>query len=265
MLQTVSVDAVAATLPAALAAAAVSRLLIGDGRLFRVPDVPVTGAREYLLYAVTGVVAGLAGIVFSTTLCHTVRGCDTVWRDRPAWARPILGGVLLGVLLLALPPLYGVGVPVVVAGVDGRYTLAVLLVLLAGKILATSLTFGIGGYGGVFMPTLFVGAMSGSALGTVVHQVFPGLAGAPIHCGLIGMSAAFIAATRAPVTGIVMLLELTGDYDMAVPLMVAAVPALLVGGLRSGESPYVGTLLRQVPGVERPRAGASVAVSSEPF
>lgn len=247
VLNTLAADAFVAALSAALAASAVSGLFLGDSRLFRVIDPPSAGVANYVLYAGTGVVTGLIGIGFSGVLHATVRGGDALWRNRPAWPRPIVGGVLLGALLLVLPPLYGVGVPVITAGVDGRYALGMLIVLLLGKILATSLTLGIGGYGGVFMPTLFVGAMAGDALGTEVHQLLPSISGPPSHYALIGMSAALIGATRAPVTGIVLLLELTGDYDIAVPLMIAAVPAVAISMLRPADSPYIGVLMRRIP------------------
>ncbi|MFI5783242.1 chloride channel protein [Nocardia sp. NPDC051570] len=243
----VTAEAFTAVLPAALAAVAVSRVLLGSGRLLPVVDLPVPVAANYLLYAGAGLVAGAVGVVFSVVLQHIVGGCDALWRGRPEWARPIAGGLLLGAVLLVLPPLYGVGIPVITAGVDGRYGLGLLIVLMVGKMLATGITFGIGGYGGVFMPTLFVGAMCGDALGVLAYQLFPGVAGSPSHYAVIGMSAAFIGATRAPVTGVVLLLELTGDYGIAVPLLVAAVPALLVAVPRSAEVPYIGRILRRIP------------------
>ncbi|MFI1920229.1 chloride channel protein [Nocardia sp. NPDC020380] len=247
VLNTLAADAFAAALSAALSAAAVSGLLLGDTRWFHAIDLPAAGAANCVLYAVTGVVTGLAGAGFSTLLHTMVRGGDVLWRNRAEWARPIAGGAVLGALLVTVPPLYGVGVPVIAAGVDGRYAVGVLVVLMLGKMLATGLTLGIGGYGGVFMPTLFVGAMGGEALGELLSRLLPDLAGSPGNYAVIGMSAALIGATRAPVTGIVLLLELTGDYDMALPLMIAAVPAVAVSMLRSTRSPYIGMLLRSIP------------------
>ncbi|MFI1920463.1 chloride channel protein [Nocardia sp. NPDC020380] len=247
VLDTLAAEAFAAALSAALTAAAVSGLLLGDARLFRAIDIPAAGAANYGLYAVTGAVTGLLGVGFSALLHMIVRGGDLLWHNRAEWARPIVGGAVLGALLLAVPPLYGVGVPVISAGVDGRYAVGMLVVLMLGKMLATGLTLGIGGYGGVFMPTLFVGAMGGEALGELISRLLPGVAGAPGHYALIGMSAALIGATRAPITAVVLLLELTGDYVMALPLMVAAVPAVAVSMLRSSRSPYIGVLLRSIP------------------
>ncbi len=111
VLHTVAADAFAAVLPAALTAAAVGRALTGDTRLFALPDFPVPGAGNYLLYAVTGLAGGVLGATFSATLRRTVHSYDALWHNRPAWARPIVGGVFLGAVLLALPPLYGVGIP----------------------------------------------------------------------------------------------------------------------------------------------------------
>ena len=97
---------------------------------------------------------------------------DRVWRG-PEWLRPGVGGLLLGLLLIALPEMYGVGYPVLERAVDGRYAAGFLLVLLIGKTVATSLTMSIGGSGGVFAPSLFMGAMLGSAYGQAIHAVFP--------------------------------------------------------------------------------------------
>lgn len=99
-----------------------------------------------------------------------------------------VGGVLLGGVLLVLPPMYGVGYPVLSNGVAGTYSIAFLFALLAGKAVATSLTIGIGGSGGVFAPSLFIGAMLGSSYGQIMHQLAPGVAGPAGAYGLIGMA-----------------------------------------------------------------------------
>ena len=110
---------------------------------------------------------------------------DRLWRG-PDWLRPAAGGILLGLLLLAVPQMYGVGYPVLEQAVGGQYVILVLLGLLAAKILATSLTMWIGGSGGVFAPSLFMGAMLGSAYGAVAHHLLPGLAVPPAPTGWSG-------------------------------------------------------------------------------
>ncbi len=123
--------------------------------------------RSTLLFALLGLVAGAVGIGFTRVLYLVEDACDLLWKATrgPEWLRPAVGGVLLGLLLLALPQMYGVGYPVLEHGEAGQYALAFLAVLVVGKVLATSLTLGIGGSGGVFAPSLFIGAMVGAAFG----------------------------------------------------------------------------------------------------
>nr|WP_329956424.1 chloride channel protein [Catenulispora pinistramenti] len=129
-----------------------------------------------LLFAALGVLAGAVGVAFSKILYWIQDLCDWAWRW-PEWARPAVGGLLLGGLLLLLPEMYGVGYPVLGNAVAGRYAIGFLVLLLVGKIVATSLTIGIGDSGGVFAPSLFLGAMLGSAFGILAHDVFGVAAG----------------------------------------------------------------------------------------
>jgi CIC family chloride channel protein len=145
-----------------------------------------------------------------------------------------------------------VGYPVLENAVDGHYVIWMLLVLLVGKMFATSLTIGIGGSGGVFAPTLFVGAMAGTAFGTVAHDLFPTVTESPGAYGLIGMAAALGGATRAPITAVVILFELTGEYSIILPLMAAVVMAAGTGHLLSKDTIYTAKLWRRGIDVEAP-------------
>jgi CIC family chloride channel protein len=194
--------------------------------------------------------------------------CDRVWRG-PEWARPAAGGLLLGALLLVLPEMYGVGYPVLENAVGGRYTIAFLLVLLLGKMAATSLTIGIGGSGGVFAPSLFMGAVLGAAYGAAAGHLFPTVAGPVGAYGLIGMGAVFAGAARAPITAVVIMFELTGEYTIILPLMAAIVLATLAGRALSTDTIYTlklrrrGIDLDQAPGEMR-LAGRTVGTVMEP-
>ena len=127
---------------------------------------------QYLLFAALGLLAGVVGVAFTRILYAIEDACDWAWRG-PEWLRPAVGGVLLGGLLLVLPQMYGVGYPVLGNGVAGKYAIAFLVVLLVGKMIATSLTIGIGGSGGVFAPSLFIGAMLGAAYGQTCTTSLP--------------------------------------------------------------------------------------------
>jgi len=147
--------------------------------------------------------------------------CDRAWGSRPEWARPAVGGIALGLVLLALPQMYGVGYPVMYKAVAGDYVLWFLLVLAAGKILVCSLTLGIGGSGGVFAPSLFIGVTSGMALGEIAVHLAGAAAGPPALYAVVAMGAVFSSATRAPLTSVASVLEMTGDYALALPVMMA--------------------------------------------
>jgi CIC family chloride channel protein len=204
----------------AVVASVTGRAFLGDTPFLSLPTFTLVSPVEYLLYTVLGVLAGLVGVAFIRAMYTTEDVVDRFWRW-PEWARPAVGGFGLGVILLILPQLYGVGYPVIQRGVGGEYVLWFLLVLVIGKMLATSVTIGIGGSGGVFAPSLFMGAMLGSAFGQVAHGALPGLTGSAGAYALVGMGAVFAGATRAPITAVIIMFELTGEYTIILPLMLA--------------------------------------------
>jgi CIC family chloride channel protein len=239
-------------------AAAIGRIAFGSGAFLSLPDFSVHAPVEYLLYAGLGVVAALAGVAFVKVLYGTEDLADRLWRG-PDWARPAVGGVVLGLLLLVLPEMYGVGYPVLEHAIDGRYAIAFLLALLVGKLLATSVTMGIGGSGGVFAPSLFMGAVLGSAFGAVAHGALGASVPAAGAYGLVGMGAVFAAAARAPITAVIIIFELTGDYRIILPLMVAVAIATAISRALSPGTIYTLKLRRRGIDVERPAARGPMA------
>jgi H+/Cl- antiporter ClcA len=117
--------------------------------------------RNYLLVAVLAMIAALMGLAFKNVLYKIEDWCDALWKGRPEWARPVVLGLAFGLLLLALPQMYGVGYPVMFKATAGGYAVWFLVVLAFGKILATSVSMGIGGSGGIFAPSLFIGVTTG--------------------------------------------------------------------------------------------------------
>ena len=144
-----------------------------------------------------------------------------------------------------MPELYGVGYPPLENAIRGQWAIWFLLLLLAGKMLATSLTISIGGSGGVFAPSLFMGAMLGSAYGHGIHHFLPGSTAAAGAYGLVGMGAVFAAAARAPITAVIIIFELTGEYRIILPLMFAIVLATGVSRRLSRETIYTLKLRRR--------------------
>src|SRR5690606_21961953 len=176
----------------------------------------------------------------------------------PGWVQPTIGGLLLGILGLLIPRLfpflsydvmpdiYGGGYEPIMQALGGEMLLLPAFVLIWLKILATDLTLGSGGSGGVFAPSLFMGAMTGAAFGQVVNAFFPGIAAPPGAYALVGMGAVFAGSAHAPITAVVMLFELTGDYRIILPLMLTIIIALIFAiKLLVHESLYTRKLARR--------------------
>jgi chloride channel protein, CIC family len=229
---------------AAVAANVVARAFFGDAVFLHLPPFTIHHVAEYGYYAVLGVIAGGGGVLFSKILYGIEDLCDWLWRG-PEWARPAVGGVFLGGLLLALPEMYGVGYPVLDNIVDGRYAVGFVLILLIGKLCATSLTIGIGGSGGVFAPSLFCGAALGEAFGLIAHHVTPGVVTSPGAYALVGMGALFAGAARAPITAVLILFELTGEYSIILPIMLAVVAATAISKAITPDTIYLLKLRRR--------------------
>ena len=207
----------------------------------------------YLLVAVLALAAGLIGVGFKTFLYWLEDFVDELWEGRPEWARPAVGGVALGVVLLALPQMYGVGYPVMGKVLAGQYALWFIAILMFGKILASSLTLSIGGSGGVFAPSLFIGAMAGMAFGTLVHNVFGPAVGPPALYAVVAMGGVFAAAAQAPLTAIASVAEMTGNFRLTLPIMLACGIAAAVSKQLTYGSIYTTKLLRRGIDIERPR------------
>jgi CIC family chloride channel protein len=232
----------------------IGRAAFGNQPFLPLPAFSVTSGWDYLLYALLGVVAAFVGVAFIKVL-YGMEDVFDRWWPGPMWLRPATGGLLLGGLLLALPQMYGVGYPVLERGIEGHYHGGFLVLLLAGKLLAVSLTIAIGGSGGVFAPSLFMGAMLGTAYGDLAHLLFPGAAGPAGAYGLIGMGAVFAGAARAPITAVLIIFELTGDYRIVLPLMAAIVLATIASTVLSTDTIYTLKLRRRGIDLQRGRAG----------
>jgi CIC family chloride channel protein len=244
ILRTFTAEAFGVVVLASVTASIVGRAAFGDTPFLVLPAFRLHSVAEYPLFLLLGVVAGLVGVLFTRVLYGIEDLCDWAWRF-PERLRPAVGGLLVGGLLLALPEMYGVGYPVLERSVHGQYALWFLLVLVAGKIVATSLTIGVGGSGGVFAPSLFIGAATGAAFGAVAHDAAPGLVGPVGAYALVGMAAVFAGAARAPITAVLILFELTGEYVIILPLMAAVVVATFVSRVLSPDTVYTLKLTRR--------------------
>jgi CIC family chloride channel protein len=272
ILRELSVEAVFTVMLSAMIANVIGRAFFGAAPFFsQLPaGIELHHTYNYLLVALLAVFAALIGIGFQKLLYAIEDGCDKVWGNRPEWARPAIGGLLLGLLLLAVPQLYGVGYPVMYHAVAGNYAIWLLLALAVGKMVAAGLTIGIGGSGGVFAPSLFVGATSGMAFGEIANHLLGPAAGQPALYAIVGMGAVFAAAARGPLTALASVVEMTGDFAVSLPVMLAIAIATVTSRALSYGTIYTTKLLRRGTDIDRPRANhafseLTVADAMHPF
>lgn len=244
LLGSFAVSSFGAVVLSSVVASVIGRAFLGDAPFLDLPEFTVNSHGEYLLYVVLGLLAAGVALLFVKVLYGIEDLADKIWKG-PEWLRPGVGGLLLGLVLLALPQMYGVGYPVLENAVNGKYAIAFLLILLVGKIFATSLTIGIGGSGGVFAPSLFLGAVLGAAFGQTMNYLFPGLGINPGVYALVAMAAVFSGAARAPITAVIILFELTGEYSIILPLMLAVVVATGAVSALTKDTIYTKKLLRR--------------------
>ena len=249
----------------AVTASVIGRTVFGDVPAFIIPvEYGINSLWEFAFYPILGVAAAFMGVFFARFL-YWAEDIFAKWKAIPEWVQPAVGGVMLGILALVyprltgvtwthIPQVYNVGYDVIEAALANQLTLKIALVLLMLKMLATSLTIGSGGSGGVFAPGLFMGAMFGAAFEMTLKLIFPNLLAPAGAYALVGMGAFFAATAHAPLTAVLILFELTGDYQIMLPLMLTVVIATVVAQkLLKGESIYSLKLTRRGVRLQRGR------------
>lgn len=227
---------------ASVSATVLSRHFLGDFPAFEVPSYELLRAAELGPYAVIGVLAGLVSVVFIRTLYATE---DLFAKVRlPGFAVTGLGGLFVGAIAVWLPQVSGVGYESLNDALWGRLPLAMLLVLPVAKLLATASTLGSGGSGGIFAPSLFLGAMLGGAVGRGAGLVMDGVAG-PGAYALVGMGDVVAGTTHGPISAILIIFELTNDYQIIPPLMTACILSVLLSSWIQPTSMYTERLKRR--------------------
>jgi len=212
----------------AVSAVVVARWFWGAQPMFRIPSVTLRDPRELLAYAVLGVVGGVASLFFAKALGYL----RPKLRGQPQWfqmMQPALAGSLVGGIgYFGLPYVMGAGYGAIDQAMHGQFAFKMLLLLAVFKIIATTLSFSSGTPGGMFAPTLFTGAMLGAAVGSFENHIFPHLTGSVGSYALVGMGVLFAAFLRAPLTSVFMVLEVSGNYSIILPVILANTIAYLI-------------------------------------
>ena len=231
--------------------AAVGRIYLGNHPSFPMPSYQVGHFSVFWIYVIIGIIAGLWGFTYIKVLYRIEDWFDA--RRWPFWLKAGFGGTLVGIVGIWYPQVFGVGYPTVDLALENHLGLALLLILLVFKLLATSITIGAGGSGGVFSPGLYQGAMLGGALGILFSMLFPNLGVSSGAIAAIAMAGVFAGSAQAPVTAIMMLFEMTGDYNIILPLMITSVLAATVTGTLTKDSIYTLKLTRRGLQINRRR------------
>ena len=238
-------------------ATAVSRHFLGDAPAFIVPEYHLVSAWELPLYVLLGLFCALVAVSFTTLLYRFEDMFDRL--KFPEYLKAAFGGLILGCIGLLFPHILGVGYASIDMALMQNLSWWFMFLLVLAKTLATSITIGSGGSGGIFAPSLFLGAMAGGFFGAVVHSVFPGVTATSGAYSIVGMGSVVSGTTHGPLSAILILFEMTGDYKIILPLMIACIISSLASGQLSSESIYTLKLARRGVNI---RAGKEINVLS---
>jgi len=236
---------------ASVTATTISRHYFGDLPAFIIPEYALTSLWEFFFYPVLGVLAGLIAIIFTSV----IYGAEDLFEriPLPGWLKPALGGAVLGVIFLRFPHVFGVGYGAINLSLVNELSFLLLFLLIWVKIAATSITIGTGGSGGIFAPSLFIGAMTGGAFGSLLQLGFPEITSSSGAYALVAMGGVVAGTTHAPITAILILFELTGQYSVILPLMITCIIATIVASTLKHGSIYTIKLLRRGVHIETGR------------
>jgi CIC family chloride channel protein len=231
------------TVVASVAAVIVERSILGNEPLFHVPTYQLVHPAELLAYAGLGIVGGVLSVAF----CKALLAARLLFLRLPARSKvfqPAMGGLVIGVVIVFVPAVMGVGYEIVGQALNGGLLLKTMILLCLVKLCATIISYASGNAGGIFAPSLFIGAMAGGAVGMVVHSLAPFPTAEPGAYALVGMGTLFAGIIRAPMTSVFMIFEITQDHQILVPLMVANMLSYAISK-RYQKAPVYHALLQQ--------------------
>lgn len=229
------------------------RLLLGNDPLFQVPQYQLLHPAELAIYALLGVLGGFVSAAFSRLLL-SMRAWFLTRPRKTVWFQPVVGGLATGIMACFVPQILGVGYKYVGDVLNGGMALKLMIVLLVLKLFAVTISYASGNAGGIFGPSLFLGAMLGGIVGTVAHHFAPGSVASPGAYALVGMGTAFAGIVRAPMTSVLMIFEITRDYAVIVPLMISNLVSFFIASRFQREPIY--EVLAHQDGIHLPTAGS---------
>lgn len=230
-------------------ATVISRHFLGNQPAFHLPPFELYNVTDFVYYLVFAFIATFFAWLFIKVLYKSEDLFNKI--RMPEYLKPVIGGLCIGIIGVKFPQIFGVGYEVIEASINGEMILWIIIALVFLKILATSLTLGSGGSGGVFAPSLYIGALLGEAFGIIVHKIIPGTIIPPGAFALVGMASVFAGTSQAPMSAILLLFEMTGNYKILPPLMITCVLSAMLVRWSSKYSIYTLKLVRRGIDVER--------------
>jgi chloride channel protein, CIC family len=215
----------------------VLHLLLGDEPLFHVPAYQLVHPVELVWYGVLGVAGGLVSVAFVKLLLWQRKRFLEMPKST-LWIQPAAGGLLVGIIGWFVPPVLGVGYSYVGQALNGQFLIGTMALLVCLKLVATATCYASGNAGGIFGPSLYIGAMTGGAVGGVAHLLMPHYTGSVGAYALVGMGAAFAGIVRVPLTSVIMIFEVTRDYSIIVPLMISNLISYFISSRLQAEPIY---------------------------
>ena len=234
----------------AISSVVVMRWFLGPDALFRIPATQLLSPKELLAYAVLGIVGGFVAVLFA----KSIGALRPRLQALPRWSQyfqPAVAGLMVGIMgALGATEVMGAGYEAIDQAMHNQFTWKFLAVLVVLKMIATTLSFTTGSPGGMFAPALFIGAMLGGTVGSIEHIFVPSLTGSIATYSLVGMGVLFAGFLRAPMTSVFMVLEVSGNYSVVVPVIVANTFAYLIS--RSLQPTALFDLLTRQDGLDLP-------------
>lgn len=231
---------------------AVLRVLLGNDPLFKVPQYQLVHPAEFAVYAVLGVLGGFVSVIFTRSLVG-LRERFSRLPQKTLWFQPVAGGLTVGIMGWFVPQVLGVGYQHVGDALNGNMALKLMVILLVLKLVGVVVSYATGNAGGIFGPSLFLGAMLGGSVGAVAHNLAPAYVATPGVYALVGMGTAFAGIVRAPMTSVLMIFEITRDYSVIVPLMISNLVSFFISQ-RFQPQPIYEVLAHQ-DGIHLPTSG----------